>query len=255
MERAYRQAEAEKLYYDRAEQLVDISYESPESLEPAAEALGLQIQSSDWVTRAGGEGVLASPKIADAAFSEDVLQAGNNSEPVELDPTHVIVLRTVEHEEAAPKALDEVRDQILAILRAEGAAAKAEALAAELLNRIREGTALDVQAAEHGLNVDTHEGVARDAQVLPAALVQAVFAAGRPAEGKVAAGSVALPGGDQGVFVVRSVADGDPSKLAAADRASLRSELASRRAEREYELFVEQQIAETGIDLPAIEQQ
>ena len=104
IEAAYRQQEAEHLFYDKAERLTDLTYEQPDSLTSAAEALGLEVQQSDWLTRSGGgAGVLASPKVTAAAFDEDVLGRGNNSEPIELDTTHLVVLRTLAHEEAAPQ--------------------------------------------------------------------------------------------------------------------------------------------------------
>ncbi|MBP6735153.1 MAG: SurA N-terminal domain-containing protein, partial [Chromatiaceae bacterium] len=45
---------AEAVFYDMAERLANLVYENPDSLEPAAEALGLKLQSSDWIGREGG---------------------------------------------------------------------------------------------------------------------------------------------------------------------------------------------------------
>jgi peptidyl-prolyl cis-trans isomerase D len=52
---------AESLFYDLGERLANVAYESPDSLEPAADELGLTLQQSDWIGREGGEGVLAHP--------------------------------------------------------------------------------------------------------------------------------------------------------------------------------------------------
>ena len=248
VDRAYRQAEAEQRYFSLAEQLTDITYESPESLEPAAEALGLEIQTSDWISReGGGSGILASPKVAAAAFEEDVLQRGYNSEPVEIDPTHMIVLRVLEHEEAAPRPLAEVREQILGILKSETAARKTAEQADQMREKV-ESAALDAVAAEYGLAVETHAAVTRTASELNPQLVRAVFAAGRPQQDAVIAHAVALPGADQALFVVRQVTDGDPSQLSESERAEVRTILERRREQQEYDLVIDQQVAESGIE-------
>jgi peptidyl-prolyl cis-trans isomerase D len=113
--------EAEAAYFELAEQLANLTYESPDSLVPAAETLDLEVQTSDWITRdaVGGEGPLAQTRVIAAAFSEDVLVRGNNSELLEPDPEQMqaIVLRVDEHEPAASRPLDEVRDEIVEVLR------------------------------------------------------------------------------------------------------------------------------------------
>ena len=59
---------------------------SSDSLTPAAEALGLQVQTTDWITRdpVRCPGRLDSPKVINAAFSDDVLIEGHNSELIEV---------------------------------------------------------------------------------------------------------------------------------------------------------------------------
>ena len=72
--------QAGKVFFDDADQMNNLSYETPDSLEPVAEALGLKVQTSALMTRRGGAGLLANPKILSAAFSDDVLKQGRNSE-------------------------------------------------------------------------------------------------------------------------------------------------------------------------------
>ena len=79
VEKAYLKSEAERLYYEYAERLNDLAFEDPDSLEPVAEALGMEIQESDWIEREGGAGLFASPKVAGAAFSDDVLLEGQTA--------------------------------------------------------------------------------------------------------------------------------------------------------------------------------
>jgi hypothetical protein len=40
--------------------------------------------------------------VVDSAFGEDVLKRGLNSEPIELEPGHVVVVRVKEHQGCDP---------------------------------------------------------------------------------------------------------------------------------------------------------
>ena len=55
---------------------------------------------SDWMDAKGGPGIGQYPKVVAAAFSDDVLEGGNNSEPVEIEPNDVVVVRVEERENA-----------------------------------------------------------------------------------------------------------------------------------------------------------
>ncbi|MCB1638954.1 MAG: peptidylprolyl isomerase, partial [Thiothrix sp.] len=86
IETDYRNAQAEELFVDRTETLQTIAYEQSGDLTPAAQAAGLQVQQSDWVSATQGEGIAANPKVRAAAFSDPVLQERKNSEAIELAP-------------------------------------------------------------------------------------------------------------------------------------------------------------------------
>ena len=58
---------------------------SSDSLEVAAETLGLQVQQSPWISRGDAESwPLAEPRVVETAFSPEVLGEGLNSEILEL---------------------------------------------------------------------------------------------------------------------------------------------------------------------------
>ncbi len=54
---AVRAAKGERLFYDDSDRLANLSYEHPDTLEPAAKALGLKIQESGWLQRSGNPGI------------------------------------------------------------------------------------------------------------------------------------------------------------------------------------------------------
>lgn len=207
VEQAYRKAEGERLYFEMAEKLADLSYEDPSSLEPAANELGLTIQTSDWVTRNEGSGILSSPKVLGAAFSEDVLVEHNNSELIELDTESSLVLRVDEHEEASTLPLGEVRDQIVEQLQQEEAEAQAQAEADKRKQEIKDGAALQQVAGE--LPVSGPLMLKRTDRSLAQGLLEAVFTTPKPAEGATTVDSVKLANGDVAVYLLQSVNEGD----------------------------------------------
>lgn len=114
------------------EALTEAAFDQPESLEAASTATGLPVQESGWLDADTDSGpVLSNPAVQTAAFSDDVRQDGNNSEPVEIGERHVVVLRTIEDEGERPKALEDVRDQVAEALRAERAEASLDRQAAD----------------------------------------------------------------------------------------------------------------------------
>jgi peptidyl-prolyl cis-trans isomerase D len=210
VERAYRKDEGERLYFEMAERLADLAYEDPGSLEPAANELGLTIQHSDWVTREQGEGILSSPKVLGAAFSEDVLVGHNNSELIELDTESSVVLRVEEHEEASTRPLDEVRDQIVEQLRLESAEAQAQAEADKRKQEIEGGAPIQQVAGE--LSIAGPLTMKRTDRSVAQELLNAVFTAPKPTEGGSVVDSAKLANGDVAVYVLQSVSEGDAAE-------------------------------------------
>ncbi|MCW8889248.1 MAG: SurA N-terminal domain-containing protein [Sedimenticola sp.] len=208
IEQAYLKSEAERLFYEYAERLGNISYEEPDSLQPAADALGVQIKESDWISREGGEGILAAPKVVGAAFSEDVMVSGNNSEAIELSAEHVLVLRVIDHEEAAIRPLDEVKSEIQDQLRVKLAIEKADKRGAELAARLAQGERLESLAAELGVSAQPLKQINRDEQAVSAELVKHLFGMGRPEAGKPVHDHLALSQGDLALLVLHKVTDG-----------------------------------------------
>ena len=208
VEQAYLKNEAGRLFYEYAEQLANITYEEPGSLQPAAEALGLKLKTSDWITREGGEGILAAPKVIGAAFSEDVMIAGNNSEAIELNPEHIMVLRVIDHEERSIRPLEAVEQAIKDRLRVERAQEQAQQRGEELVARLGQGMALEALAEELAVEVVPVQQVGRDAQGLPAELVSHLFSMPRPVDDEKSYSQLALDSGDLALIALVEVTDG-----------------------------------------------
>jgi peptidyl-prolyl cis-trans isomerase D len=212
-------------FFDEAERLANLSYETPDSLEPAAEALGLELQTSDWIDRSGGKGVLAYPKVMGAAFSDEVLEQGNNSDLIEPERNRLqaVVLRVLEHEKAATKPLDQVRDQIVDILRDQRAADAAAAKAAELAKALTSGGDLNTVGGEY--KAEDLGLISRSAAQVPAEIRDFAFALARPDKGSASYGSLSLADGDGATVILSEVVDGSLEGMDEATRDRIRKDL------------------------------
>ncbi|MCB1879747.1 MAG: SurA N-terminal domain-containing protein [Gammaproteobacteria bacterium] len=205
---AYLKSEAEKLFYEYAERLSDLAYEDPDSLQPAAAALGIETKRSEWVERSGGSGPFASPKVVGAAFSDDVLLERHNSEAIEIGAEHIIVLRVVEHEESSLRPLDKVKDEIVSHLKSKGAAELARQRGQEILASLAGGASLESLATDSGLKIINVDSVDRDNRDIPAAVATSLFRLPKPAESASSFGEAVLENGDFAVLALNHVADG-----------------------------------------------
>ena len=200
----YRSAQADQVFADQVERLANLSFEHPESLEVAAQALAVEPVSSEFFSRSGdgASGMAADPKVRAAAFSDEVLNTGNNSALVERDTDRVLVLRLEERAAARARPLDEVRDEIRVTLRREAAAAAAVALGERLLAALRAGTAMEEVARAEGLAwSDERTATRQDPGELDADAASALF-------------KLPPPRGAPATFTGSRVADGGYSVLA-----------------------------------------
>jgi peptidyl-prolyl cis-trans isomerase D len=233
------QGSAEGAFYDMAERLANLVYENPDSLEPAASALGLTLETSDWIGREGGADLLGNAKVVAAAFSDEVLAQGRNSDLIEPDSDvlRAIVLRVTDHEESAPKPLMQVREEIVATLRDRQAAEAAEAAAKAMVDRLQAGESLASLAGNHPL---TEVGlVGRDAQGLPAEILELGFTLPRPAAGAASYGHQPAADGDALVVSLTEVVDGDLASLDEAARQGSGRELARVLASNYFDTLLE----------------
>lgn len=233
-----RARKAEERLFELAERFQTLTYENPDSLRPAAEALGATVQKSDWFTRTGGDGIAASPRVVEAAFSQEVLNQGRNSDPVEVRPGEFVAVRLLEHRPAARRPLAEVRAQIERQLRQQKAEAEAQRIAQEMVQALRGGTSLAALVSKHGLTVQTAKAITREkAGGVDPRVVEAAFRAPRPAGGKPVFGSAVLGSQGVAVFALTRVADVDADHVDAALKEKARRLLLQHRGGDYYAMY------------------
>jgi peptidyl-prolyl cis-trans isomerase D len=214
-------------YQDVGNKLTDMIYNDPTSLKPAAQKLGLTVQTTPLFGRDGGKsGIAANPKVVKAAFSDMVLVQGNTSDPIDLGDDHMVVIHVDKHVPAAPKPLDQVRDQIHHEIVQQRVDASAKTLAEKAFGELKGGTSLDTLAKAAGQDVQQKSGVIRNAQGIDPDLVTAVFKLAHPAKGAETKALVPMENGHYALVVLHSVTPGDPSTVPQEAQAFLREQMA-----------------------------
>ncbi|MFO8024662.1 SurA N-terminal domain-containing protein [Thiohalophilus sp.] len=237
-----RMRQAEQDFYEKVSELERYSYEMPDSLQGVAEQLDLELRQSPMLTRQGGEGVLGHPKVVNAAFSEEVLQEGRNSEVLELSDTHFLVLRVNEHAPASEKSLQEVRPQIVRQLKRQQAQELAVEAAQSIQAELEQGAAPQTLAARYDADWQTPGLIGRRAQQegaqLDESLRQAAFRMPAPDEqGQPSVTTTALSNGNVAVIRLQAIREGE---LPAGETLeSERQQLAAAFGVSEYNALVE----------------
>ncbi len=119
-------------------------YEQADSLAPVAEALKLEIRSTDWVSREGGSiGGYSNERLLNALFGDDAVRNARNTEAVEVATNTLVAARVKAYEAAVLLPLDEVKARIVADLRREAAARRVAEQGAAMLAALNKGEQVD----------------------------------------------------------------------------------------------------------------
>lgn len=160
VEKAVKSQRLEQLLASKTEQLSDLVYTHPSSLEPAAKALGLKVKTSQAITRHGEkQGLFSHPEVLRLVYSDDVLKQGNNSQPLALKNGNLLVVRIAKHFPGHEKPLAELKSGIEKRLRAESAANKAGYDAYQIQSALNKGESPAALAKRYGFTWHKVHGV------------------------------------------------------------------------------------------------
>ncbi len=165
-------------FAEAAETFSNLVYEQADSLAPAAQRFGLQVQSADEVGRAGSaklprEHPLNNPRLLAALFSADSIAGKRNTEAVDVGGNTLVSARIVEHRPARRKPFESVKDEVRQRMVREEAHALAVQAGQARLKALRAGEAPDGMSAPRTVTRAPGEA-------MPAAAIAAVF--GAPSE-------------------------------------------------------------------------
>ncbi|MCB1724792.1 MAG: SurA N-terminal domain-containing protein [Gammaproteobacteria bacterium] len=219
VDKAYRRFEGENLYFEYAERLAQSAYENSDSLVPAAEALGLTVQSSDWLARdSQPDGALGNPKVLNAAFSDDVLGERHNSELIEVGPQQSVVVRVVDYAPAGARPFAEIVAEVREDFIREKAAGAASATGARALEELNAGKSLEEIAASNAWRLEHPGKLARNAEKVPAEVVAKAFELPPLDAGKPRYAGVESPDGDFLLVELTAVQNGSFDDVSVAER-------------------------------------
>jgi peptidyl-prolyl cis-trans isomerase D len=115
------------------------------------------------------------PAVVTAAFSDEVLIDGHNSEVIEVAENHFVTVRLKEHYPAQALPLADVRIEIINAIISDGAAAAAEAMADSLLAKLHAGSSVEEVALAAGYEWQVEIGLLPESGALPEAGMRRVF--------------------------------------------------------------------------------
>lgn len=227
-------------YRDVGNKLTDMIYNDPTSLKPAAQKLGLTIQTTPLFGRDGAKtGLAANPKVVKAAFSDIVLVQGNTSDPIDLGNDHMVVIHINKHVPAAPKPLTEVSDQIRRDIIQQRVDASAKAIAEAAFAKLQGGDRLDALAQAAGQTVQRKTDVLRNDGNIDPDLLKAVFELAHPAKGADTRALVPLANGHYALVELSAVKPGDMSKVPEEAQNFLREQMARAYGAADIEAFLD----------------
>ncbi|MDR7192686.1 SurA N-terminal domain-containing protein [Luteimonas terrae] len=227
MEKEVREGDGSRAYNEQVGRVVDEINKSPMSLEPAAAAGGVQIQTIAPFARGAGSGIAANNAVVQAAFSEALTQDGTVSDPIEIGPNQTVFIRVTSHTPERAQPLEQVRERVIAEVRADRARKQAEQTADAMVAEIAGGKTLQALASERQLQAQDVPGIPRGAPVPDASASQAYFRAAPPTGDAPTPGKVMLADGSAVVFAVTKVERGDPGDASEQEQAMLRQQLGS----------------------------
>ena len=209
----YRNQKAEERFYDQVDRLTDLTYEHPETLEFAADDLGIQIQSTGLFTREHGSGIASEAAVREAAFGSDVLEGGYNSEVLTLSDNRALVLRVDEHRQTAQQPLDAVRDIIVRRLQHQQAIEQLQQIGDGIVAEMRDGEDPKSLVKKHGGEWTNSGFIDRNDGSVKRQVLNFIFTIQRPSGDKAVYAGKSLPDGDYVIAALYAVQEGDPAAV------------------------------------------
>ena len=225
---------ATRRFAEEAEAFSNLVYEQPDSLQPAAGRFKLTLRESGWLPRSPAPevlstlGQLGNQKVLTAVFSEDSLKNKRNTEVVEIAPNTLLAARVIEYRPASLKPFETVQSQIEAALKAREAAELVRSSGEAKLRELQQGGDDKVAWAQ------VRSVSRQDARQLPAAALQAVFAA--KVDKLPAYVGAEVGGGSYALYKIMKVSQ--PEKLDANRRQALQREYSTILGQEDFAAYL-----------------
>jgi peptidyl-prolyl cis-trans isomerase D len=236
----FQQEHAMDEFNRKQEELSQLAFENPKSLDETAKKLNLTVKTSEPFTRQGhpSDQFASNPVVVEHAFSESVL-AGNNSPVITLVPNEmVVVLRVAEHTPEKQLTVAEVKPEIENILKYEAASKVIKQKVQEMVASLKNGASLADLATKLNTSV-VEANVGRfDFNKMDPGLLRYAFSLPRPSEQYNGIGDTQLANGNFAIVQLKRVEEGDLSKENKAMAEAFTKNVTQIKAQLDYELYV-----------------
>jgi peptidyl-prolyl cis-trans isomerase D len=171
----YQKNQGQKMIYDLSDEMTNLAYEG--SLEELAEKMNLKLQTSELFSKTSKS---PNKKMINAAFSDPVLNRGENSEPIDLGEDKLVVLRLNKLEKSRNLNFDEVKTQVEGIVKTQESKKLADKLTDEIITSINDNQKTDEILKKNNLNWTSVGWTKRDNQKVDPSAIDLAFKAPKP---------------------------------------------------------------------------
>ena len=211
-------AEVERTVLLAVEELRDLAFNAAD-LNGPAEALDARVLQSEPFSLDEGVGLFADERLRELAFSDDVKEAGNNSEVLELSGQRFVVVKVREVRVPQVAPFGEVRKVVRAGLKADLESAALAKVTADAEAMLAAGEPLEAVANALELEWRVELASTRLVSQLPRTVLDAAFT--MPQGQANALRRVALPGEGYALVQLVRVTPGDAGSLSASETQQL----------------------------------
>ena len=246
---AYVRQHAEEKFAELREQLADLTYEHPDSLQFASKTMGLPIKTSELFTKdKPGKDISQYKKVRDAAFSNDVLTVQNNSDVIQLTPETVVTIRVKSHIASTLLPLASISKQIEDKLKSEEAETQGIQFAENFKNKLMTGQDSEILAKNYGFVWNKAGYLGRYSSKVDSAILDAAFSLPNPATIKknTVFGIARLPNG-YAIIALKAVKEGRMSDQK--QSAVFAEQVQNSEGLLEYELYKQSETKKADIEI------
>lgn len=245
LEQNVKREKAIEEFYVIQQNIAEVAFEVPDSLEEVAAAANKPVNTTDLFTRNSAPQEINNPVVLASAFSDELILEGVNSDVLEMGENHIVVIRVAQHEPERTRTLEEVSADIQALLVAEKSQQAAKQWASEMLAALEAGEDITAKLEEKGLTWETQEKVARFGSTVANEIVEKSFQLSTNSENNRAV--VELASGDVGIVQLDKINAGE--EVPEEQVARLQQRLAEAKSQGMYRSLIEALKADADIKI------
>ena len=232
LEESVRQRKAAQALGNAREQLAQLAFDHPDSLQKVAQEMKLPLQKhEEWLSQPEAAADKLPQAVQEAMFSAEVIERRHNSEVLDMGNGVLRVLRATDVSKARNQSFEEAKEAVRKDYVAVESAKLAQAAAAQALSNLQAGKAVD--------NLQWSNPEKAGAAQLQQAVGLQNFAAivkAHPQNGKPGYAVITLPNGNAALVEVRAISLPENSKQQLPE---LRQQVAGRNTEAFYRQYLQ----------------